>query len=94
MAAEMTTGVLGLMQISGRKPAVSMLVVGIEGNFFKKAADITTFICEEGKRFEQLVDEAIVTGEAKTIKAKSIGRNKAGEIVAEFYITWSFKAKA
>nr|WP_294907229.1 DUF4442 domain-containing protein [uncultured Lacibacter sp.] len=94
MAAEMTTGVLGLMQITGRKPAVSMLVVGIEGNFFKKATDRTTFICDEGKQFEQLVEEAIATGEAKTIRAKSTGRNKAGEIVAEFYITWSFKAKA
>jgi hypothetical protein len=93
MAAEMTTGVLGLMQVSGRKPAVSMLVVSIEGNFFKKATDVTSFVCEAGKEFERLVDEAIATGEAKTIKAKSIGRSKAGEIVAEFYITWSFKAK-
>jgi Domain of unknown function (DUF4442) len=93
MAAEMTTGVLGLMQITGRKPAVSMLVVSIEGNFFKKATGITSFVCEDGKEMEQLVDEAIATGEAKTIKAKSVGRNKAGEIVAEFYITWSFKAK-
>jgi Domain of unknown function (DUF4442) len=93
MAAEMTTGVLGLMQIMGRKPSVSMLVVSLEANYFKKATDITTFVCEDGKAIEQLVDEAIATGEAKSIKAKSIGRNKAGEIVAEFYITWSFKAK-
>lgn len=93
MAAEMTTGVLGLMQITGRKPAVSMLVVSIEGNFFKKATDVTSFVCENGKEFERLVDEAIATGESKSIKATSIGQNKAGEIVAEFYITWSFKAK-
>ena len=93
MAAEMTTGVLGLMQITGRKPAVSMLVVSIEGNFFKKATDVTSFVCENGKEFERLVDEAIATGESKTIIATSIGRNKAGEIVAEFYITWSFKVK-
>lgn len=93
MAAEMTTGVLGLMQITGRKPAVSMLVVSIEGNFFKKATDVTSFVCENGKEFERLVDEAIATGESKTIKATSTGKNKAGEIVAEFYITWSFKAK-
>lgn len=93
MAAEMTTGVLGLMQIMGRKPSVSMLVVSLEANYFKKATDTTTFICEDGKAIERLVDEAIATGEARSIKAKSVGRNKAGEIVAEFYITWSFKAK-
>jgi hypothetical protein len=93
MAAEMTTGVLGLMQIMGRKPSVSMLVVSLEANYFKKATDTTTFVCEDGKAIEQLVDEAIATGEARSMKAKSVGRNKAGEIVAEFYITWSFKAK-
>lgn len=93
MAAEMTTGVLGLMQIRGRKPNVSMLVVSLEATYFKKATDLTTFVCEDGKQIEQLVDEAIATGEARSIKAKSVGHNKAGEIVAEFYITWSFKAK-
>ena len=93
MAAEMTTGVLGLMQIMGRKPSVSMLVVSLEANYFKKATGITTFVCEDGKAIEQLVDEAIASCEARSIKAKSVGRNKAGEIVAEFYITWSFKAK-
>ena len=26
-------------------------------------------------------------------RQKTIGKNKAGELVAEFFITWSFKAK-
>jgi hypothetical protein len=93
MAAEMSTGVLALMQVVERKPSVSMLVVGLEANYFKKAVDVTTFTCEEGKTLEFLVDETIATGESKSFKAKSVGKNKAGEIVAEFYITWSFKAK-
>jgi hypothetical protein len=86
--------VLGLMQITGRKPAVSMLVLNIEGSFFKKATDVTSFICEDAKQIEHVVDDAIATGGARSIKAKSVGRNKAGEVVAEFYITWSFKAKS
>jgi hypothetical protein len=94
MAAEMSTGVLGLMQVIERKPSVSMLVVNLEANYFKKAVDVTTFTCEDGKALEHLVDDAIATGEAKSFKAKSVGKNKAGEIVAEFYITWSFKAKS
>lgn len=93
MAAEMSTGVLGLMQVIERKPSVSMLVVNLEANYFKKAVDLTTFTCEDGSALEMLVDEAIATGEAKSFKAKSVGKNKAGEIVAEFYITWSFKVK-
>ncbi len=93
MAAEMSTGVLSLMQVIERKPSVSMLVINLEANYFKKAVDVTTFTCNDGKALEELVDDAIATGEAKSFKAKSIGRNKAGEIVAEFHITWSFKAK-
>jgi Domain of unknown function (DUF4442) len=93
MAAEMSTGVLGLMQVYKRKPAVSMLVVGLEANYFKKATERTHFICEDGVLFEKAVDETIATGEARTVKARSVGKNTAGEVVAEFYITWSFKAK-
>ena len=94
MAAEMSTGVLGLMQVIERKPSVSMLVVNLEANYFKKAVDLITFVCEDGKLIEALVDDAIATGEARSIQAKSVGKNKAGEIVAEFYITWSFKTKS
>ncbi len=93
MAAEMSTGVLALMQVTGRKPSVSMLVINLEASYFKKATDVTTFVCEDGKTIEQVVDETIATGEAKTFRAKSVGRNKAGELIAEFYLTWSFKAK-
>jgi Domain of unknown function (DUF4442) len=93
MAAEMSTGVLGLMQLHKRKPAVSMLVVGLEAKYFKKATDRTSFICKDGELIAQAVDEAIATGEARTVRATSTGTNKDGEVVAEFYITWSFKAK-
>lgn len=93
MAAEMSTGALALGHLYKRKPAVSMLVVKTDGEYFKKAVDKTTFICENGSQIKQMIEESIATGEPRTIRAKSIGKNKAGELVAEFYITWSFKAK-
>ena len=36
---------------------------------------------------------SIETGEGKTIVSMSKGKNSANETVAEFLITWSFKAK-
>lgn len=93
MAAEMSTGLLGLMQLHKRKPAVSMLVIGLEAKYYKKATGRTSFVCEDGALFEKAVEESIATGEGRVIKAKSVGKNKDGETVAEFYITWSFKAK-
>ncbi len=93
MAAEMSTGTLGLMQLHKRKPAVSMLVVKLEATYYKKAVGRTTFVCTDGEKLQQAVDESIATGEARTVVAKSTGTNNNGELVAEFFVTWSFKAK-
>jgi hypothetical protein len=93
MAAEMSTGALALTHLYKRKPAVSMLVVKAEGEYFKKAVDRTSFVCEDGALIKKAIEDSIATGEAKAIRARSVGANKAGELVAEFYITWSFKAR-
>jgi hypothetical protein len=81
------------MQLHKLKPAVSMLVTGLEAAYFKKATGITTFTCEDGWAINNIIEEANKNGEGKTIKIKSTGRNDKGELVAEFFITWSFKVK-
>jgi Domain of unknown function (DUF4442) len=91
MAAEMSTGVLAMSHIY-QKP-VSMLVVGMEATFSKKATGITSFHCPDGQAIGQTITLAISTGEGQTIKVRSLGVNAAGESVAEFFITWSFKIK-
>ena len=93
MAAEMSTGALCMIHLYKSKPPVSMLVVKVEGEYFKKATGRTTFICEDGEAIQKAIEESIATGESKTVRAKSTGRNKEGELVSEFFITWSFKAK-
>lgn len=94
MAAEMSTGALAMAQLYKINPPVSMLVVKVESEYFKKATGRTSFVCEDGALFQQAVEETIATGEARTVRARSVGTNKEGEVVAEFYITWSFKAKS
>lgn len=93
MAAEMSTGLLGMMHTYKTVPPISMLVLGIEGNYFKKATGITMFTCEDGDAINNTILDAIDSGEGRSIKAKSVGRNNEGELVAEFFITWSFKVK-
>lgn len=93
MAAEMSTGVLGLAHVHKRNPGVSMLVVNISGSFIKKAVGKTTFVCNDGLIIKQTIEAAILNAEGKTVIAKSTGTNAQGEVVAEFLITWSFKAK-
>ena len=92
MAAEMSTGLLAMSHTYRRQPRVSMLVIGLEANFLKKATGTTAFLCEDGALIRQCVEEAIATGEARTFRSRSVGTNAQGEAVAEFFITWSFKS--
>jgi hypothetical protein len=71
-----------------------MLVVKLEVNFVKKATGTILFTCEDGAAIQAAINESITTGEGKTITTLSKGKNSANETVAEFLITWSFKAKS
>ncbi|MBL7796000.1 MAG: DUF4442 domain-containing protein [Saprospiraceae bacterium] len=91
-AAEMSTGVLALGILDG-KPPVSMLVVRIEAEFLKKAAETLLFTCEEGQAVADAVQKTLETGEAQTLRMCSVGTLPDGTEAARVWITWSFKRK-
>jgi hypothetical protein len=93
MPAEVSTGILCMGALYKRNPSVSMLAVGMEGSFIKKATSKIVFTCSDGKEVNNAVEKAIATGESVTVTCHSVGTNEDGEIVAEFYFTWSFKAR-
>ncbi len=93
MAAEMCSGMLAFGQVYQRNPKISMLVVKMEVNFIKKATGTILFTCEDGAAIQAAINESIASGEGKTLVCVSKGKNSANETVAEFFITWSFKAK-
>jgi hypothetical protein len=70
-----------------------MLVISVEGKFYKKAVGLTRFICEEGTVIKETIQKAIDLNESQAVRALSSGYNEKDELVAEFWITWSFKAK-
>jgi len=92
MAAEMSTGILAMSCVYKRRPSISPLVVAVEGKFIKKATGITTFVCEQGNEIRSVVEEA-ASGTPQSIRVLSSGYNEQKELVAEFYITWSFKRR-
>ena len=94
MAAEMSTGVLALAHLHKRNPPVSLLVVKVEANYYKKATGRTYFTCEDGDALNATIEKAIASGEGHAFAAKSTGKNEKGEIVAEFFVSWSFKARS
>jgi len=93
MAAEMSTGILAMAHIYKRKPAVSMLVTAVESSYHKRATGLTTFHCNDGDLMKEIIETAIATNTSQSVKAKSTGYNELNEVVAEFWITWSFKVK-
>ena len=93
MAAEMSTGALALSNTYKKVPAISMLVTKMEANYFKKATGITFFTCAEGVEIADVVEEASISAEGKSITVKTTGKNKNGELIAEFLFTWSFKTR-
>lgn len=93
MAAEMSTGLLAMARIYRQTPAVSMLVVAMQSHFFKKATGTILYECHDGPLFEAAIAEAIQSGESTMLTATAIGTNQAGQIVARFVFTWSFKRK-
>ena len=93
MAAELSTGVLGFANIFKRNPPVSMLVIKMQGEFYKKAVGKIKFTCTDGKAIEEAVALTITTGEGVVVNCISVGINEQNEEVAKFIFTWSFKAK-
>ncbi|MEO7311638.1 MAG: DUF4442 domain-containing protein [Chitinophagaceae bacterium] len=93
MAAEMSTGMLGLGHIYQSKPAISMLVVKLEAVYLKKATERIYFTCTSGDAIKTAIEKSRTTGEGQAVECISIGKNKEGELVSEFKVTWSFKAR-
>lgn len=93
MAAEMSTGAIALSNIYKRKPSVSMLVTKMEVEYFKKATSITYFTCDDGNKIANAVEETIATNNSTMVSVTSTGKNDAGETIAKFEFTWSFKAR-
>jgi uncharacterized protein DUF4442 len=94
MAAEMSTGALAMAHVYKHDPPISMLVIKLEANYFKKAVGLTRFLCKDGAAIRAAIEQAVVSGEGVSFRARSVGFNEAGEEVAEFFLTWSFKVKS
>lgn len=94
MAAEMSTGMLALGHTYQSKPAISMLVIALEAQYFKKATSRIYFTCNNGLAVKEAIERSKSIGEGQTVECISTGRNSSGEAISEFKITWSFKARS
>lgn len=92
-AAELSTGLLMRRAMAG-KPPISMLVVGFQMEFLKKADEKIFFTCAQGDEIQAAIGQ-LETGHALslTLPLVSEGRNAAGVVVSRAVITWSMKPR-
>lgn len=91
-AAELSTGALCQLALAG-KGSFSMLVVDFRAEYFKKANTKISFSCNQGTELFELI-EGLNPGDTAQLTMISTGKNTSDEVVAKFYVTWSFKRKS
>jgi len=91
-AGEFSTGLPASIARMGRG-SIAMLVIDQKMEFVKKATGVITFTCNDIQKVIAKVEEASETGEPVTCEMESVGANENGEVVARFYIVWSFKKR-
>lgn len=94
MAAEMSTGALGMLAVKLAPVPVSMLIVGLDATFGKKATSRAFFTCEGGDEVFAAVRHTCETGDSVTVPMTTVGRLADGAEVSRLGFTWSFKRKS
>ncbi len=93
MASELVTGILVMKRIDKSGKSISMLVINQSGTFTKKATGRINFICNDGDRVKQAIDQTIETGEGQNLIMMAEGFNEDNESVSKFEYEWSLKVK-
>ncbi|MFL0682940.1 MAG: DUF4442 domain-containing protein [Algoriphagus aquaeductus] len=90
-AAELSTGALCQLALAGRG-SFSMLVVDFRAEYYKKANTKIIFACDQGLELFEQIDQ-MNPGDTSQLTMVSTGKNTSGEVIAKFFVTWSFKRK-
>jgi Domain of unknown function (DUF4442) len=94
MAAELSTGAPAMVLLADAPASVAMLVVSLHATYAKKVVGPATFRFEGVAGMKAAIDAATASDEPRTFVARSVGRDSAGDVCAEFEISWSFKRRS
>ena len=93
MAAELSTGLLLMNEISRSKKSFSMLVLNNKANFSKKATGKISFSCDQGHQIRDSINLAISSKKPQTIWLNSSGIDFQGDTVSKFSFEWTLKLR-
>ena len=93
MAAEMSTGAPALVLTRGASTSVALILTALAATFTRRALGTTRFTFEDVAGLRATIDGVAAQGGTATYTGRSVGRDAAGTVVAEFDVTWSFKRR-
>lgn len=93
MAAEFSSGLMANAKIAQSGEDISMLVLGMQSKYLKKAVGKIIFTCEDGKIIDTAIKQAIESKQGVSLNVTSIGKDEEGDVVSEFQFTWTFKLR-
>jgi hypothetical protein len=94
MAAEMSSGAPAMVLTTDAPASVALLVVGLRATYGRKLVGAGTFTFEDVASMRAAIDRAAASDAPQTFTARPVGRDAAGELVAEFEVDWSFKRRS
>lgn len=94
MAAELACGMLVMQAVRNQSRSISMLLVGTQAKFTKKATGRIEFECLDGALAISSVEQSLTQSEGVQFELSVIGRDARGDIVSEFVFNWSVRARS
>lgn len=93
MAAELSSGLFALQGVLASEVPVSMLVVGMKGQFLKKARSRIRFESRDGEAISAAIAACSHTDEGQEVVVQTSGFDNDGLEVARFEFHWTFRRK-
>lgn len=94
MAAELSTAASVMLALKDFNADVALIIVDLKVDFVKKAQSKIAFSCTEYSRIYETIAQLKQAEDTATITIKTTGRDIAGDEVATFYFTWSFRRRS
>jgi|TARA_B100000929_G_scaffold117252_1_gene92945 hypothetical protein len=96
VGVDLVTGFTAMLKIRESKRNVILIFKDMKANFLKRAEGDVHYICNEGKKIAQAVDQTLKTGERVNLLVPvtaTVPEKFGDEPIAEFTITLSLKEK-
>ncbi len=89
MAAELSSGALVFAHAQGGN--VKFILVGVEGEFFKKVKGKSYYFCETGSDVLRSIEQIVNPNDTSVVILPVTARDEAGQLLAEFRFRWQLK---